>query len=470
MSKYTSDSKEKLFILLILLLALILRLLELTKHDFWFDEAFTYQMAKLSIKNLLRATLADNHPPLYYLLIHQMLKISKNEVFLRLPSTIASIFTTLMVYLIAKNQFTKKTGYLAAMLFAVSPLTVYMATEARSHSLAILFSSLMVFLFLKFIKEKSSTKLFAFVFVSIISLYTQYYIGLLFVPFTYLVYKFDKKKLKRWLSTMLICLGAIAPWIIITLKTDHNGCYCPNSLISLPQTLIWPAIAGFDSINIRSYLNLNPQILLIFAITAIIAIIAFIRGVANSSLIAKIYLVPLILLSIFGVFSNIFSPKAFSIFSPIFIILAAKGASSKFQKYLPLILFSLFSLVSIIRIINPFFRGEDLKSVYKYLDTQPTSPIYHTSLLSYYSADFYLTQTTENQMITTNPLTKSTTQFIGGEKKSLNSLPQTFWLVDTNKWAPSPERNNAISFMNANYQKYQSKNMDLITVTLFKRK
>lgn len=467
MSKNTSASKEKLFIAFILLLALILRLATITKHDFWFDEAFTYQIAKLPIRNLLLASLLDNHPPLYYLVIHLMIKINKNEIFLRLPSLIASVATAIFVFSIAKSQFTKKIAYLSAMLFAVSPLTVYMATEARPHSIAIFLSALMIFLFLKYMKEKSTATLLAFIFISIISLYTQYYIGLLFIPFTYLIYMQSKKNFNKWFLATIICLGALAPWLVFNLISKHNPCYCPNSLISLPQTLIWPAVAAFDSNNIRSYLNLSPPILIVLVTTSTISLFAFFKGLINKNLIAKIYILPLLLVSILGIFANVFSPKAFSIFSPLFIILIAYGANQTNKKYLPILLFLFFSTVSLLRITHPFFRSENLKDVYKYLDSRPSSPIYHTSLLTYYSADFYLKKTTENQMITTNPLKIETTQYIGGNKEDLKSLPQTFWLVDTDKWTPRQERDTALNFINSNYQKYESTTIPPITITKY---
>ena len=58
----------------IFILGLALRLLSLNAHDFWFDEAYTYQIAKLPLKELAAAALADNNPPFYYLLIHLILK------------------------------------------------------------------------------------------------------------------------------------------------------------------------------------------------------------------------------------------------------------------------------------------------------------------------------------------------------------------------------------------------------------
>ena len=40
----------------------------------WFDEAFSLQLAKLSVSDVIKYTASDVHPPLYYLILRAFVK------------------------------------------------------------------------------------------------------------------------------------------------------------------------------------------------------------------------------------------------------------------------------------------------------------------------------------------------------------------------------------------------------------
>src|SRR3989344_5518479 len=129
--------ETKIFVA-VLPLGIILRLVALFARDIWFDEAFTYQIAKLPLKDLLRAILTDNNPPIYYLLIHFVLYLGKSIFLLRTPSLILNLLSVYVLYKMVKTNFNKKIAILASSLYLLSPLEVYMSSEAR---LDILFHS-----------------------------------------------------------------------------------------------------------------------------------------------------------------------------------------------------------------------------------------------------------------------------------------------------------------------------------------
>src|SRR5713226_5012036 len=70
----------------ILLLAAVPRFWGLGRESAWIDEAYSLVLAKHSVAEIIRGTAADQHPPLYYLLLHFWLMLGSSVGFARLLS------------------------------------------------------------------------------------------------------------------------------------------------------------------------------------------------------------------------------------------------------------------------------------------------------------------------------------------------------------------------------------------------
>lgn len=423
-------------IFIIFSIGIILRILSMGSHDFWFDEAITYHFARLPIPDLLKAVSGDNNPPAYYLLMHLVQKISTNEIFLRFPSLIANLLTIFLMYKLFKNKFGKNVALFAAGLFSVSPLSIYIATEARMHSLAALFVLLLTSAYLSVINKPKLKETGTFIAISILALYTQYYIALLFVPMTLiLIFQKHELTLKKWLFLTTFCFLTLVPWLILSLQTNHNGCWCPNTLLSLPAAIISPALNGVGIITLRSFLALNLPTVTLFTTAALLTLIFFLKGIIVGGKISFLYAIPLIFLSLLGLFSPYFSPKGFAAMSPLFFLTTAYGISKTKNpgKYI-FVLITLLSIVSVIQITNPFFRGENLKEIASITGTNSNTPVVHTSLATYYSLGFYNGNIQPQILITKNPLNSKTLEYIGPKEESFNLDFENIWFVDYPKW------------------------------------
>ena len=464
--------KENQIFVAIVILGTILRILALTWHDFWFDEALTYHFAKLPIDQLLRASATDFNPPLYYLLIHFLLKLNQNELWLRLPSLIASVAIIPILYFWSVKYNNKRATLISISLFAVSPLSIYLATEARPHSLAILFVPLLSISFFKLIAKPQATTILTFAVVATLAIYTQYYLILLFLPFALIVIFLQTRlSLANFLIITSVPLLSILPWLIFSARFEHNPCWCPNTLLSLPASLVSPSIAGVGVVTLRSYPNLPFLTLAFFATTTIIVLIFFFKGLVRNLKITAIYLMPLTILSTLGLFLPIFSPKAFAIFSPIFFIIVGLGIDSVKQKrQLALLAFFVLGIISIVQITNPFFAGEKLEEISQITAKDPTSPILHSSLLTYYSTKFYTQDKQQNLLITPNPLSSSTVKYIGGDQTEIDPQSPSLWLVDTLKWAdPETHRDNVNNLLR-DYETISDHQLDNISVSYLKKR
>lgn len=456
---------ETRLLLPVLAIAILLRMIALNRHDFWFDEAFTYHVAKLPIKDLIPAVLTDNNPPLYYLIIHFTLKIGHSEILLRIPSFIFNMLSVWAIYLFLQKLIGRKTALVAASLFAVSPLAIYIATESRLHSLATLILIATTALFLEILKNPSRIKLTAFITATTLGLYTQYYLALLLLPFTIIVY-LKKKALTpvAWQKIVLIILLLILPWLILSFTTTHTGCVCPNTLLSLPSALVSPIVAGVGEVTLRSFPNLPFPILVFFTITTTISLIFFLIGLFKNQLIALLYIAPLGFLSASGLFLPVFSPKAFAVFGPIFFIALALGLRSpKAKARFSAVMILIVAAVSSIQLNSNFFWGGKIKPIYNIVNSDKNVPIYNTSVYTFYSLGYYTGGKQQNILITTNPLSPQTVNYIGGQKQPIDNY-ETVWFIDTPKWVDQEEYQETKSKIFSKYQTVDTHTVGEITI------
>ena len=119
-------------LLVIVAIAAALRLHEIDRLSFWFDEAATVHFARLEPWDLWGR---DTHPPLYYLLIHFWLLLGDSESWLRLLSLLFSLGTLVGVYCAGRALGGVRVGLIAAALLALAGFELRFAQEARMYAL-----------------------------------------------------------------------------------------------------------------------------------------------------------------------------------------------------------------------------------------------------------------------------------------------------------------------------------------------
>ena len=137
-----ADSRHKLKIPIyrhpltwILLLALALRLFNLTYHSLWFDEVMSTFWAAQPAGEIWRVGLAltqDKHPPLYYLLLHGWtVLLGPGDFAVRSLGALIGALAVLPVYGIGRQLGGRRAGVMAALLLALNPFLVWYSQEAR---------------------------------------------------------------------------------------------------------------------------------------------------------------------------------------------------------------------------------------------------------------------------------------------------------------------------------------------------
>ncbi|MEM2446447.1 MAG: hypothetical protein QW734_07300, partial [Candidatus Bathyarchaeia archaeon] len=85
LNKHIFIRKAVIFLMLFLVFNVCVRSLSLP--SLWFDEGWSWHLARMPIPEMMRATAADRSPFLYYLLLHFWIRIAgESEWALRWPS------------------------------------------------------------------------------------------------------------------------------------------------------------------------------------------------------------------------------------------------------------------------------------------------------------------------------------------------------------------------------------------------
>ncbi len=115
----------------------------LTVSELWLDEALSVNIAALPLNDLRGALMRDGSPPLYYFLLHFWMKLfGTGDVAVRSLSTVFSVATLPLMWLVARRHAGRPLAVAALLLLATSPFAIRYGSEARMYSLVSLLALL----------------------------------------------------------------------------------------------------------------------------------------------------------------------------------------------------------------------------------------------------------------------------------------------------------------------------------------
>jgi len=173
----------RLALALILAAGAALRFATLESQGFWFDEAFTVQIASLEPSAMLERLVAtENTPPLYYVLTAVSERLfGADEAALRVLPALAGTLTIPVVAWAAAMLAGRRAALIAGALTASSPLLVWYSQEARSYSLLTLLAAVSFLSFVATLQGRGRRWAWAWSAASALALCTHYLAGPLVV-------------------------------------------------------------------------------------------------------------------------------------------------------------------------------------------------------------------------------------------------------------------------------------------------
>lgn len=147
-------------VLIITLIGGFLRVLLLGTKGMGLEETFSVWLANHSVVELLQwIARIDQHPPLYYLLLHSWIALKgETPYYVRLLSALFGAGTIPMIYLIGKRLSGVVMGLAAAVILALSPFHIYLAQEARMYTFLAFNAAAAVYALVKLLTDARSAR------------------------------------------------------------------------------------------------------------------------------------------------------------------------------------------------------------------------------------------------------------------------------------------------------------------------
>jgi hypothetical protein len=144
-------------LLAIVVLGGFLRVHEIGTKGLWLDEAFSVWIAWQPMGELLGWLIrVDQHPPLYYTLLHFWIALGDTAAIVRGLSALCGTLTIPVMYLLGRRLADDRVGLLAALILAVSPFHVRFAQETRMYTLLALNASLALYALARLLTDSRS--------------------------------------------------------------------------------------------------------------------------------------------------------------------------------------------------------------------------------------------------------------------------------------------------------------------------
>jgi len=366
--------KNRLILLLILIIGTAFRLINLDKNGLWYDEVGTLSVAKESFPFGILNTLyhKDVHCPLFYFILHFWIKaFGFQEFVLRLFSAILGTFNIIIFYLAGKELGSRNSGLITAFIASISSFLIYFSQEIRFYPLILLLTTLSLLFLMRFDKKPSVKNLIGLTLSNLGILYS-YTLGSVFVLIesiiflTYLCIKAHKKQgqsdikhIKTYINSQILSFVLFLPYLptfFHHLNVSSNsflnffdwGNFKIFDIFVTIQNWFSPFIFVFQHDYEKTYSSYfeifgETTFLIIFSIVAIIPIIfhlvGIIRAVFKKQIAVVIFLIFLaffsyeILMSVNQKF--ILHGKYTVLNLPLLVILAGYGISQvKYSKFI----------------------------------------------------------------------------------------------------------------------------------------
>lgn len=212
-------------------------------NNFWGDEAFTINLVRHSVPEIIRRTAADVHPPLYYLFVKLMFSIAGGQgwayhLVSLIPCAIIIIFALTVIW----KRFGGSVSIIFITLACLSNNAVKYNVEVRMYSWGALFVLLSFYYFYDILNDNRTRSYVLFVISSLAAAYTHYYclISVVFFYVTLMIYSLLKKEnLKKVIIVYAVTIVGYLPWFFIMLQSmlKRVGSYWISTIPTLEESI-----------------------------------------------------------------------------------------------------------------------------------------------------------------------------------------------------------------------------------------
>ncbi|NQU95860.1 MAG: glycosyltransferase family 39 protein [Candidatus Omnitrophica bacterium] len=363
------DAKKTILVLIaILLLGLLLRIHDLTTESLWLDEGQSIKMASLEPFHIIKQCTKDNHPPLYYIILHYWIKIfGDSEFSVRFLSVLFGFIALIVVYKLGSLLFNRRAGLLSALLMSTSVFYIANSQDAKMYCLGVLLTLSSMYFFIKLFDKRDiaiSAGYILSTFLLISTLYLGFFIILVQHIFLITVLLLSKGRyninFKKWFTMQFILLIAYMPWLYFPISRLMDIASNPTAI---SETQIAPSVIS----AIKIFAGSHPSFFVFIVVAAISLIPAGARDTRNItfSYFKKIYFltlwlfIPTVIILWFIIFRWKFfflAARYLTLGSMAFYLLVAQGINNIRMRYLRITAICVVITVSLITTCSYYVR------------------------------------------------------------------------------------------------------------------
>ncbi len=316
------------WMVLILLMGAALRLFHLNAVPLRGDEAFTvlHWMREPLGQTLANIATVDPQPPLAYALYRGYgLVVGSGELVVRFLPALLNLLGIPAMYGVGKRVAGRRAGLIAAALFALSPVILWHAQDARNYGVWVACSALALWLALRALERGRRIDWALFVAIQIVACYL-YYLELLFLGaltiYVLTLARTTPRNVFRWFGALTLIGFALAPWFLQPRLLSGGGYGGTAGGLDLTRYLTWfaPSLLFGEAIP-----NQRMAIFSGAAIATLVVGFALLWRIRRAWVILfGVYAaVPLAALGVVSLRLNVFVPRYVLPIALVMIVLAA---------------------------------------------------------------------------------------------------------------------------------------------------
>jgi mannosyltransferase len=186
-------------------------------QSFWYDEAVTEKIIHSPVSEMVRGEARDNgNPPGYWIAARCWQRVvGEGDARLRGLSVLFGVLTIPFVGMLGRRLISPEVGLVAALAYAVSPLAVEFANEARAYAQLQLLSVVNAWLFARWLTNGGLGNWLGYAQTMFLCWYTHYYAA--FLPLTHLfvltALPWTARRWAGWAAAIGLAAAAWATWL-----------------------------------------------------------------------------------------------------------------------------------------------------------------------------------------------------------------------------------------------------------------
>jgi mannosyltransferase len=387
----------------ITLLGAALRLYQIGTQSLWFDELLSVTISRLNLASVITSP-ASIDPPLYYILLHFWLNLGHDDSIVRLLSALPEIMAIPAMYALGRKLINAQVALVAAFIFALAPLQVFYAQEARMYAILILFSILSIWTYVRAVESNQKRDWALWVLTSALALYTHTFAVLLLFALdldALVHWRMSKRPLQPVVVSNIAMGLLLVPSVVFLLQ--KLSWLLPALWLQRP-TILQPLLTFY--IFMFSYsLPFPVNMIALFILLAALVFVALAvwqilqwrgsRERANLLLLSLTMLVPPAMMLLISQWRSVYIDRLLLGSSPALYLLLAWGIVQSDRRAalricaavaVPLIVFSLLNYYT-----QPEYAKSPLRQAIQYVETHrtPGELVVHTSDSSFLAGRYY---------------------------------------------------------------------------------